>query len=92
MPKVILFYCGWRFVITAILLIKISPAKEQEVYDKLFRIPEVLDAYIVFGEYDLIAKIKTKNFNTLAEIVNENIENIPSVIDTKVNFYPVGRK
>ena len=79
-------------MITAILLIKISPAKEQEVYDKLFRIPEVLDAYIVFGEYDLIAKIKTKNFNTLAEIVNENIENIPSVIDTKVNFYPVGRK
>ncbi len=79
-------------MISAILLIKISPAKEQEVYNELLRIPEVVDAHVVFGEYDLIAKIKTKNFTSLVELINENIETIPGVIDTKVNFYPVGRK
>ena len=79
-------------MISAILLIKISPVKEQEVYNELLRIPEVVDAQVVFGEYDLIAKIKTKNFNALVQLVNENIETIPGVIDTKINFYPVGRK
>jgi DNA-binding Lrp family transcriptional regulator len=80
-------------LISAIPLIKISPAKEQgEVYNELLRIPEVVDAHVVFGEYGLIAKIKTKNFNAFVEIVNENIEIITGVIDTKVNFYPVGRK
>ena len=79
-------------LISAILLIKISPAKEQEVYNELLQIPEVVDAHVVFGEYDLIAKVKTKNFNALVELINENIENIPGIIVTKVNFYPVGRK
>ncbi len=79
-------------LVSAIILIKISPSKEQEVHDELLRIPEVVDAHVVFGEYDLIAKIKTKNFNALVEIVNENIGAIPDVIDTKINFYPVGRK
>ena len=79
-------------MISAILLIKISPAKEQEVYNELLRIPEVVDAHVVFGEYDLIAKIKTKSFNALVQLIDENIEVIPGVIDMKVNFYPVGRK
>ena len=79
-------------LISAILLIKISPAKEQEVYNELLRIPEVVDAHVVFGEYDLIAKIKTKSFNALVQLIDENIEVIPGVIDMKVNFYPVGRK
>ncbi len=79
-------------MITAILLIKISPTKEQEIYNELLRIPEVVDVHMVFGEYDLIAKIKTKNFNALVQLVNEDIEAIPGVMDTRVNFYPVGRK
>ena len=79
-------------LISAILLIKISPTKEQEVYNELLRIPEVVDAHVVFGEYDLIAKIKTKNFNALVQLVSESIGTIPGIIDTKVNFYPVGRE
>jgi DNA-binding Lrp family transcriptional regulator len=62
---------------TVILLIKISPAKEQEVYNEILRIPEVVDAHVVFGEYDLIAKIKTKSFNALVQLVNENTSELP---------------
>lgn len=77
---------------SAVLLMKISPMKEQEVYNELLRMLEVVDAHVVFGEYNLIAQIKTKNFISLVQLVNENIETIPGIIDIKVNFCPVRGK
>lgn len=65
------------------VLISTSPASEHEVYDELLKIPEVVELHPLFGEYDLIAKIETEDFNQLGQIVVEKIRSIDGVVDTK---------
>ena len=65
------------------ILIKAAPALEHEVYNNLSNIPQILELYPLFGEYDLIAKIETEDFNKLGEIVIDKIRPIKGVLDTK---------
>ena len=44
------------------VLIKAAPAHEHEVYIKLLELPEILELYPLFGEYDLLAFIKAEDF------------------------------
>ena len=55
------------------VLISAAPAREHDVYNKLSKVPEIIELHPLFGEYDLIAKI---------EFVNK-IRSIDGVIDTK---------
>jgi DNA-binding Lrp family transcriptional regulator len=65
------------------VLISTAPGKEHEVYNELKKIPEIIELHPLFGEFDLIAKIETKDFNELGVIVVEKIRMIDGVIDTK---------
>lgn len=65
------------------ILIKSAPMNEHDVYNKLSRIPEILEVHPLFGEYDLIAKIEAKEFEHLGKIVMDKIRSISGVIDTK---------
>ena len=42
----------------AYILINVEQGKEQEIYEKLLDMPEVSGAHLIFGEWDLIAKVK----------------------------------
>lgn len=72
------------------VLISTAPLKEHDVYYKLLKIKEVTELYPLFGDYDLIAKLETEDFNRLGQIVVEVIRGIDGVIDTKtltgINF------
>jgi len=37
----------------ALLLIRVKPGKEKEVLEKIINIPEVLEAGIILGDYDI---------------------------------------
>ncbi len=65
------------------VLISTAPGKEHEVYNELKKIPEIIELHPLFGEFDLIAKLETKDFNELGTIVVEKIRMIDGVIDTK---------
>ena len=65
------------------VLINTAPALEHEVYNNLSNIPQILELYPLFGEYDLIVKIEVENFEKLGEIVIDHIRSIRGVIDTK---------
>jgi DNA-binding Lrp family transcriptional regulator len=65
------------------VLISAAPAHEHEVYNKLSKIPEIIELHPLFGEYDLIAKIEAEDFEKLGEIVVNKIRTIEGVIDTK---------
>ncbi len=67
---------GYVFIIAA-------PAHEHEVYNKLSKIPEIIELLPLFGEYDLIAKIEAEDFEKLGEVVVNKIRSIEGVIDTK---------
>jgi len=68
---------------TAIVLITAEPGKEADVMQELKRIPEVKEAMLLFGEYDLFAKVECRDFGSLGNIVIANIRAIDGVELTK---------
>jgi DNA-binding Lrp family transcriptional regulator len=70
------------------VLINTAPAHENEVYNKLCNVKQIIELQPLFGEYDLIAKIESDDFNGLGNIVLNTIRSIKGVIDTKTLIGP----
>jgi DNA-binding Lrp family transcriptional regulator len=69
-------------VVFAYVLFKVSSGTEREVSQKIVDFSEVLQADIIFGEYDVIAKVSTKDLGALEEFVSEKVRNVPNVLVT----------
>ncbi|MBS3778010.1 MAG: Lrp/AsnC ligand binding domain-containing protein [Candidatus Thermoplasmatota archaeon] len=67
----------------AFVLINAAPTSEHTVYNTLLREPEIIELHLLFGEYDLIARIEADSFEKIGEIVTKKIRAIKGVIDTK---------
>jgi len=67
--------------IRAYILFKVSSGTEREIAKKIADFDEVLDAGIIYGEYDLIAKVSVQEMEHLNEFL-EKIRSIPSIILT----------
>ena len=65
------------------VLINVAPAHEHEVYNKLSKIPHIVELHPLFGEYNLIAKIDAADFEELGTIIVNKIRSITGVLDTK---------
>jgi DNA-binding Lrp family transcriptional regulator len=70
-------------VVIAFVLMHVSPLHEYEVFNKLSKLPEVIELHPLFGEYDLIAKIEAKDYENIGEIIIHKIKTIEGITDTK---------
>jgi len=68
---------------TGFALLSISPLHEKEVYEKLKDTPEIIEVHPLFGEYDILLKIETIDFDSIGKIVINKIRSIKGVTDTK---------
>ena len=68
--------------VLAYVLFKVSSGTEREVCQKLIEFDGVLHADIIFGEYDVVAKIVTPDLGKLEEFVSQKIRNVPNVLVT----------
>jgi DNA-binding Lrp family transcriptional regulator len=68
--------------VLAYVLFKVSSGSEREVCQKLVEFDEVLHADIIFGEYDVVAKISTLELSNLEEFISLKIRNVPNVLVT----------
>jgi Lrp/AsnC family transcriptional regulator for asnA, asnC and gidA len=68
--------------IIAYVLFKVSSGTEREVAQKLIEFDEVMEASIVFGEYDVVAKLVTKDLDQLEDFVSDHVRNVPNVLVT----------
>ncbi|MFH1211543.1 MAG: Lrp/AsnC ligand binding domain-containing protein [Candidatus Woesearchaeota archaeon] len=64
---------------TAYVLIELKECDEQKVIQKLIEIPEVEEAHILFGEWDLIVKLSTNNTEDISTIIMDKIRKLPEV-------------
>lgn len=64
-------------------MINTTHALEHEVYNKLLKVPQIIELHPLFDEYDLIAKIEAEDFDKIGDIVINEIRSIKGVIDTK---------
>ena len=68
--------------VLAYVLFKVSSGSERDVCKKLIEFDEVLHADILFGEYDVIAKVETPELYILEEFISLKIRNVPNVLVT----------
>jgi DNA-binding Lrp family transcriptional regulator len=68
--------------VLAYVLFKVSSGTEREVCQKLVEFGEVMQADIIFGEYDVVAKIVTQDLGELEEFVSLKVRNVPNVLVT----------
>ena len=65
------------------VLINVQPGCEIEVYRNIAALDLVEDATLLFGDYDIIAKMSAARMSDIAAAVVENIRQIEGVVDTK---------
>jgi DNA-binding Lrp family transcriptional regulator len=68
--------------VLAYVMFKVSSGTEREVATKLIEFDEVMEADIIFGEYDVVAKLKTANLDALEDFVSDHVRNVPNVLVT----------
>jgi DNA-binding Lrp family transcriptional regulator len=73
---------GEIMAVLAYVLFKVSSGTEREVCQKLIEFDDVLQADIIFGEYDVVAKIETQDLSMLEEFVSRKVRNVPNVLVT----------
>lgn len=61
------------------VLISLKKSNEQNLYAELSGMKEVVEVNILFGEWDIIAKIETESAESLGSFVMENIRSNPEV-------------
>ncbi|GAA3558938.1 Lrp/AsnC family transcriptional regulator [Streptomyces chartreusis] len=75
-------------MITAIVLIKTSVDRIPEIAERIASLENVTEVFSVTGTYDLIAMVRVKEHEELAEVIPGRISKIPGVegTDTHVAF------
>ncbi|MGD0204445.1 MAG: Lrp/AsnC ligand binding domain-containing protein [Candidatus Bathyarchaeia archaeon] len=68
--------------ILAYVLFKVASGTEREVAQKITEFNEVMQTDIVFGEYDVVAKMATADLNKLEEFVSQKVRTVPNVLVT----------
>lgn len=72
-------------MITAIVLIKAEKGAVPKLGEDLAAIPGVSEVYSVTGDIDLIAMVRAKEHEELADIVTRRIAQVPGVARTETH-------
>jgi DNA-binding Lrp family transcriptional regulator len=76
--------------VVAYVLFKVNSGTEREVCQKIVTFDEVLETDIIFGEYDVIAKISAPDLDALEDFLSQKLRNVPSIVLTSTML--VGRE
>jgi len=67
---------------TAFILINAETGEENIVLEKLKVVPEVKEVYMVYGVYDIIARVETGTMQELKDILSLKIRRLDKVSST----------
>lgn len=70
-------------MITTIVMITCSTDSIPEVAEALSDLPGVSEVYSVAGHVDLIAVVRVREFDEVAEVIAGSISKVPGVLDTE---------
>jgi DNA-binding Lrp family transcriptional regulator len=73
-------------VITAIVLIDCATDSIPEVAESLANLKGVSEVYSVAGHVDLIAMVRVREFDEIAEVIAGSISKVPGVINTETHI------
>lgn len=67
---------------TAFVLINAEMGEENRVHMQLKEIPEVKETYMVYGVYDIIARVQTETMEELKDVLSWKIRRLDKVRST----------
>ena len=67
----------------AFVQVATEPEREPKILETLKKLPEVKEAHIVFGEWDIIVKVESETPEQLGSFIVANIRSLEGVNDTK---------
>lgn len=70
-------------VITAIVLIGTERGRAQAVAEALLEIAGVAEVYSVAGEYDLVAVVRVRRYEEMADVVPRRIGGVSGIVRTQ---------
>jgi len=70
-------------MVTAIVALKVDRKKVNEIAAQLSGMPGITEVYSVSGRYDLIALVRTKDNETLAEVVTGLMLKVDGIVDSE---------
>jgi DNA-binding Lrp family transcriptional regulator len=80
-------------MITAIVMVSVETDKIPEVAEQLADLDGVSEVYSVAGDADLIAIVRVREFDQIAEVIAGRLSKVPGVVhtDTHVAFRAYSR-
>ena len=70
-------------VVIALVLINVERSKVDEVAQRLLALDGVTEAFSVAGRYDLVALLRTRGNEQIADLVTKRILDIPHITRTE---------
>ena len=68
--------------VKAYILLKVAAGREREVCKKIADFDQVLDSSIIYGEYEIVAKISADELSSLEPFITKKIRTISGVLLT----------
>lgn len=68
--------------VKAYIMINVKTGTEDEICEKVLKYSEVEEAAAIYGEFDLILKIKAKDMNHLDRLIVDKLREIPDILLT----------
>jgi DNA-binding Lrp family transcriptional regulator len=72
--------------VLAFILLNVEMAAQRDILAKIRGLPEVLEAHLIFGTYDIIVKAEFPTNQALSLFVVDKIKAIPGVGETQTNI------
>jgi len=73
-------------VVTAIVLVRADIQRIPEVAETIAQIPEVSEVYSVTGEFDLVAMVRVRSHEELADVIPGGLNKVPGVTHTETHI------
>jgi DNA-binding Lrp family transcriptional regulator len=73
-------------VITAIVLVKTAVDRVDEVAEAIAGLPAVTEVYSVTGEFDLVALVRVRHHEQLAEVIPGGLNKVAGVLSTETHM------
>ncbi|MBI5837858.1 MAG: Lrp/AsnC ligand binding domain-containing protein [Candidatus Eisenbacteria bacterium] len=70
-------------MVTAVLLLKVERGRVNEVAEALADVPGVTEVYSVAGRYDLVAVLRVRETEQMAELVTREVVKVQGIRETE---------
>ncbi|MCB8986200.1 MAG: Lrp/AsnC ligand binding domain-containing protein [Ardenticatenaceae bacterium] len=70
-------------MVSAVVLLNVEPGQVNEVGSRLAELKGISEVFSVGGRYDLVAIIRVKDNDTMAQLVTEKMHSVPGITNSE---------